>query len=59
MEENMCVCLCGRRSSELLARRIAHLAVAAPPLFMLIGVVFYLLHSANGELHVLVGSGKL
>ncbi|MGB8060755.1 MAG: hypothetical protein WCF26_02520 [Candidatus Sulfotelmatobacter sp.] len=49
MEENMCVCLCGRRSSELLARRIAHLAVAAPPLFMLIGVVFYLLHSANGD----------
>jgi hypothetical protein len=36
-------------SSELLARRIAHLAVAAPPLFVLIGVVFYLLHSANGD----------
>lgn len=35
--------------SELLVRRIAHLAVAAPPLFVLIGVVFYLLHSANGE----------
>jgi positive regulator of sigma E activity len=36
-------------SSELLARRIAHLAVASPPLFVLIGVVFYLLHSANGD----------
>lgn len=36
-------------SSELLARRIAHLAVAAPPLFVLIGVVFYLLHFANGD----------
>jgi hypothetical protein len=43
----------GRRertsSSELLARRIAHLAVASPSLFVLIGVVFYLLHSANGD----------
>src|SRR5215813_3510623 len=36
-------------SSELLARRLAHLAVAAPPLFVLIGVVFYLLHAASGE----------
>jgi len=36
-------------SSELLARRIAHLAVASPPLFVLIGVVFFLLHSANGD----------
>jgi hypothetical protein len=36
-------------SSELLARRLAHLAVAAPPLFVLIGVVFYLLYSANGD----------
>jgi len=36
-------------SSELLARRLAHLAVASPPLFVLIGVVFYLLHSPNGE----------
>lgn len=35
-------------SSEFLARRIAHLAVASPSLFVLIGVVFYLLHSANG-----------
>ena len=43
----------GRReetfASELLVRRLAHLAVAAPPLFVLIGVVFYLLHSANGD----------
>src|SRR5215813_10528304 len=36
-------------SSKLLARRIAHLAVASPPLFVLIGVVFFLLHSANGD----------
>ena len=36
-------------SSELLARRLAHVAVAGPPLFVLIGVVFYLLHSANGD----------
>lgn len=45
--------LLGRRertsSSELLARRIAHLAVASPSLFVLIGVVFYLLHSTNGD----------
>lgn len=36
-------------SSELLARRLAHLAVASPPLFVLIGVVFYLLHAPNGD----------
>jgi len=36
-------------SSELLARRLAHLAVASPSLFVLIGVVFYLLHSPNGD----------
>lgn len=34
--------------SELLARRLAHLAVASPSLFVFIGVVFFLLHS-NGE----------
>jgi hypothetical protein len=43
----------GRRernsSSELLARRLAHLAVAAPPLFVLIGVVFFLLGSPKGD----------
>jgi len=33
--------------SELLAHRLAHLTVACPSLFVLIGVVFYLLHSAN------------
>jgi len=32
-------------SSKLLARRISHLAVASPPLFVLIGVVFYLFHA--------------
>jgi hypothetical protein len=36
-------------SSELLARRLAHLTVASPPLFVLIGVVFYLLHAANAD----------
>lgn len=36
-------------SSKLLARRLAHLAVASPSLFVLIGVVFYLLHSPNGD----------
>jgi len=43
----------GRRektsSSELLARRLAHLAVATPPLFVLIGVIFFLLHSPNSD----------
>jgi hypothetical protein len=36
-------------SAELLARRLAHLAVASPSLFVLIGVIFYLLHSPNGD----------
>src|SRR5579864_397713 len=36
-------------SSELLARRLAHLVVASPSLFVLIGVVFYLLHYPNGD----------
>jgi hypothetical protein len=36
-------------SSELLARRLAHMAVASPPLFVLIGVVFYLLHASSGD----------
>jgi hypothetical protein len=35
-------------SSQLWVRRLAHLAVASPSLFVLIGVVFYLLHS-NGD----------
>jgi len=45
--------LLGRRemtsSSELLARRLAHLAVASPSLFVLIGVIFYLLHFPKGD----------
>jgi len=36
-------------SAELLSRRLAHLAVASPSLFVLIGVVFFLLHSGNGD----------
>jgi hypothetical protein len=36
-------------SSELLARRFAHLAIGSPSLFVLIGVVFFLLHSANSD----------
>jgi hypothetical protein len=35
--------------SELRVRRLAHLAVASPSLFVLIGVVFYLLHAPNGD----------
>ena len=35
--------------SALLARRLAHLAIASPSLFVLIGVLSYLLHSANGD----------
>jgi len=37
-------------SPELLARRIAHLAVASPSLFVLIGVVFFLLRSPSDDL---------
>ena len=36
-------------SAELMARRLAHLAVASPPLFVLIGVMFYLLHAPSGD----------
>jgi len=36
-------------SAELLVRCLAHLAVASPSLFVLIGVIFYLLHSPNGD----------
>jgi len=36
-------------SLKLLARRLAHLAVASPSLFVLIGVVFYLLHAPDGD----------
>ena len=34
---------------QLRARRLAHLAFASPSLFVFIGVVFYLLGSANGD----------
>jgi len=51
-------CLLGRHertsSPGLLARRIAHLAVASPPLFVLVGVVFFLLHSPSNDRNVLV-----
>jgi len=36
-------------SPELLARRIAHLAVASPSLFVLVGVVFFLLRSPSKD----------
>lgn len=36
-------------ASELLAQRLAHLTVASPSLFVLIGVILYLLHSPNGD----------
>src|SRR5215510_7521105 len=39
----------GTSSSELLAHRLAHLAVAAPSLFVLIGVAFYLVHAPNAD----------
>jgi hypothetical protein len=34
---------------DILARRLAHLAFAAPPLFVLIGVLFYMLGVPNGD----------
>jgi hypothetical protein len=34
---------------DLLARRLAHLAFAAPPLFTLIGVIFFMLGITNGD----------
>jgi hypothetical protein len=36
-------------SSDLLARRVAHLTVASPALFVLLGVVLYLLRIGNSE----------
>ena len=36
-------------SAQLRARRIAHLTVASPALFVLLGVVLFLLHIGNGE----------
>lgn len=38
-----------RRSFQLQTRRLAHLAFAAPPLFHVTGVVFFLLGIRNGE----------
>jgi hypothetical protein len=34
---------------DVLARRLAHLAFAAPPLFVLIGVLFYMLELPKGD----------
>ncbi len=34
---------------QLRARRFAHLAFASPSLFVLIGVIFYMLHLSNGD----------
>jgi hypothetical protein len=34
---------------DVLARRLAHLAFAAPPLFVLVGVLFYMLKVPNGD----------
>src|SRR5262249_47982617 len=36
-------------SRELFARRLSHLVVAAPSIFVLMGVVFFLLHAPNGD----------
>src|SRR5262249_40115314 len=36
-------------SPELFARRLSHLVVAAPSIFVLMGVVFFLLHAPNGD----------
>jgi hypothetical protein len=36
-------------SSEVFARRLAHLSVASPSLFVLIGVVLYLVRAPDGE----------
>jgi succinate dehydrogenase/fumarate reductase cytochrome b subunit len=38
-----------RSADDIRARRIAHLAFAAPPLFVVIGVVFYMLNVPNGD----------
>jgi hypothetical protein len=38
-----------KSSDDIQARRFAHLAFAAPPLFVLIGVLFYMLNVPNGE----------
>jgi hypothetical protein len=38
-----------KASRDVVARRLAHLAFAAPPLFVLIGVLFYMLNVPNGD----------
>ena len=38
-----------RSANDVLTRRVAHLAFAAPPLFVLIGVFFYVLKVPNGD----------
>src|SRR6266446_7637168 len=38
-----------KASDDMHARRIAHLAFAAPPLFVLVGVVFYMVNIPNGD----------
>jgi len=43
---------------DVLARRLAHLAFAAPPLFVLIGVLFYMLELPKGD-YVAWGIGWL
>src|SRR5205814_10135262 len=38
-----------KSGDDIQARRFAHLAFAAPPLFVLIGVLFYMLKIPNGD----------
>jgi hypothetical protein len=35
--------------ADLLARQMAHLVIAAPPLFVVLGVIFYMLNVAHGD----------
>jgi hypothetical protein len=54
----VCVPLLGfvaiRRSDQLQTRRLAHLAFAAPPLFTVTGILFFLLGIPNGDYAVWV-----
>jgi hypothetical protein len=38
-----------KSSNDIQTRRLAHLAFAAPPLFVVIGVLFYMLNVPNGD----------
>jgi EamA domain-containing membrane protein RarD len=38
-----------KSSNDIQARRLAHLAFAAPPLFVVIGVFFYMLNVSNAD----------